>query len=384
MTPVQAQAIPYLLSGVDFLCQAPTGTGKTAAFTIPLVNQIEPGSGRIQALIIAPTRELVQQITQTINEIGKIKGVNALPIFGGERIRGQQKNLRENSIDVVVGTPGRLLDLLGHATLDFSGTRLVVLDESDLMLDMGFIDDIERILAHTPQGRQTWLFSATMSPQSLKIANRYLMYPEEIRIQSQHSEEIIEQYYCIVEEDDKIPLLKTLLKETADLYGIVFVQSKIGVSRLANKLRQRFPVNCVHGGMEQRDRDIVLDGFRNREYKLLVATDILSRGIDIAELTHVINFSPPQDADDYIHRIGRTARAGVTGIALTFFTPDEKREYLQLEKRIGRPLKPYPGTMMEFRGSKPKKSGQRQSQASKHSPLPRPRKKRNKNLPASQ
>lgn len=359
-TPVQAQAIPTLLSGVDFLCQAPTGTGKTAAFAIPLVNQIEPGSGHVQALVIAPTRELVQQITQTVNEIGRIKGVKALAVFGGERIRGQQAILRERDTDIVVGTPGRLLDHIGQVSLDFSRTRLVVLDESDLMLDMGFIDDMERILSHTPQGRQTWLFSATMSPQSLKIANRHLLYPEEVRIQTQHSGEIIDQYYCIVEEENKITTLKKLIKETDPLYGIVFVQRKMGVSQLTRKLRDRYPVECVHGGMEQRDRDAVLDKFRNREYKLIIATDVLARGIDIEQLTHVINFDPPADPDDYIHRIGRTARAGEVGIAITFFTPDQTREYQALEKRIGRPLKPFPGTLEEFNAyTKPKSKKRR-------------------------
>lgn len=361
MTPVQEQAIPHLLSGVDFLGQAPTGTGKTAAFAIPLVQQVTPGLGHVQALIVAPTRELVQQIAEEINAIGRVKGVQALAVFGGERIHGQKERLRQRDVDIVVGTPGRLLDHLGQVSLDFSRTRLVILDECDEMLDMGFIDDIERILAQTPQGRQTWLFSATMSPESLKVADRHLMYPESIRIAPQrHAAEIITQYYIILDEKDKVPELKKLLKSTDDLYGIVFCRSKRGVVELTRQLRDRYPVECVHGAMPQHNRDTAMAEFRDKKYKLMVATDVLARGIDIDKLTHIINYDPPHDPESYIHRIGRTARAGETGIAITFFTPDEEYDFRQLEKRVGIPLTRHPDCVLDFApggGAKKKRRG---------------------------
>ncbi len=362
MTPVQELAIPHLLTSVDFLGQAPTGTGKTAAFSIPLVNRIEPGSGYVQALIIGPTRELVQQIAKEINEIGRVKGVKALAVFGGERIYGQRKQLRDEDIDIIVGTPGRLLDHIEQMSFSFSRIRLVVLDESDIMLDMGFIEDIEKILARTPQGRQTWLFSATMSPESRKIADRHMMYPEEIRIAPQkHSSEMIDQYYFITENDDKITLIQNLLENTPDIYGIIFCRTKRGVVELTRKLRGRYPVECVHGAMEQSSRDAVLDKFRTRQYQVIVATDVLARGIDIDNLTHVINYDPPNDPDSYIHRIGRTARAGETGIAITFFTPDEGTDYAQLEKQVGMDLIKHPDSLPEFRASRRRSSGYRHS-----------------------
>lgn len=367
MTPVQALSIPHLLSGVDFLGQAPTGTGKTAAFAIPLVNQLTPGAGYVQALVIAPTRELVQQIALEVNAIGAVKGVKAMAVFGGEKIRGQKETLREGTVDVVIGTPGRVLDHLGQVSLDFSKTRLVVLDECDVMLDMGFIEDIEKILDHTPQGRQTWLFSATISKESLKMANRHLMYPEEVRIQPQkHATEIIEQYYFILEPQERVRRLRKMLEDIPDLYGIVFCQSKKGVVDLTRQLRDKYPVECVHGAMMQGERDRVMERFRNKEYKMIVATDVLARGIDIERLTHIINYDPPRDPEAYIHRIGRTARAGELGIAITFFSPDDLYDYQQLERRVGMPLTKHPETLLEFNPLGSRKSsgggyGQRRS-----------------------
>lgn len=353
MTEVQEKAIPHLLTSVDFLGQAPTGTGKTAAFGIPLVNRIEPGSGHIQALVIGPTRELVQQIANELNEIGQYKGVKTLAVFGGERIYGQKERLRERDIDIVVGTPGRLLDHIGQMSLNFSRTRLLVLDEADEMLDMGFREDIERIFSHMPRGRQTWLFSATMSREIREIADHYMMYPEEIRIQpQQRSSEMIEQLYYIVEEKDKPALLRKLLKEVGDLYGIVFCQTKRGVVELTRKFRDNFPVECIHGALPQSYRDTIMERFRNRQYQMLVATDVLARGIDVDNLTHIINYDPPRDPEAYIHRIGRTARAGETGVAITFFTPEQEREYQQLEKRIGMSLQPHPDNTLSFREGK--------------------------------
>ncbi|MBX2861479.1 MAG: DEAD/DEAH box helicase, partial [Vampirovibrio sp.] len=360
MTDVQAQAIPHLLTSVDFLGQAPTGTGKTAAFSIPLVNRIEPGTGHVQALIVGPTRELVQQIALEINQIGKVKGVTAAPVFGGERMYGQKQRLREEPADIIVGTPGRLIDHLQGLSIDLSRCRIVVLDECDEMLDMGFIDDIELILSYLPQGRQTWLFSATMSQESLKVADRHLYYPEEVRIQPQrHSAEVIDQYYYIADEEDKLQILKNLIKTDPDLYGIVFCQTKKGVVELTRKLRGRYPVECIHGAMEQSTRELMMERFRNREYKLLVATDVLARGIDIDCLTHIINYEPPRDPEAYIHRIGRTARAGETGVAFTFFEPYQEWDYKQLVKRIGMEMDLHPDSTGAFEAQPRRRSGGR-------------------------
>jgi ATP-dependent RNA helicase DeaD len=350
MTPVQAKAIPHLLSSCDFVGQAPTGTGKTAAFGIPLVNRIEVGSGHIQALIIGPTRELVQQIADELNAIGEIKGVKALAVFGGERIYSQKERLRQRDIDIVVGTPGRVLDHIGQVSLNFSRTRLVVLDEADEMLDMGFRDDIEAILKHTPGGRETWLFSATISPEIRKIADRYMYFPQEVRIAPQaHSQEMIDQQYYIVNEDDKIGLLKKIIEDTPDIYGIVFCQTKKEVVQVTRRLRDRFPfLDCLHGAMPQSDRDQVMAEFRERKLRMLISTDVVGRGIDIDSLTHIINLQPPNDPESYIHRIGRTARKGESGIAITFFAPHEGYAYRQLERRVGMSLQRHPDSELEF------------------------------------
>lgn len=349
MTPIQELAIPKLLTGQDFLGQAPTGTGKTAAFGIPLISRMTPGTGQIEALILGPTRELVQQIAEELNRIGAQKGVQALPIYGGESVFAQKDVLRQRNAQIIVGTPGRVLDHIRQLTLDLTNTRMVILDEADEMLDMGFRPDIETIFKHLPGGRETWLFSATISPDIRKIADQYMYYPEEVRIQPQtRSSENIEQYYFVAEEAEKHRALRSLLKKVESPYGIIFCQTKRDVVLLTRKLRDYFPLDCLHGAMQQSDRDQVMDEFRQGKLKLLVSTDIMARGIDVDNLTHVINFSPPSDPESYIHRIGRTARKGETGTAITFFTPQEQFLLEQLQRRVKMVLNPHPESVLPF------------------------------------
>ena len=360
MTPIQELAIPKLLTGQDFLGQAPTGTGKTAAFGIPLISRLQPGSGTIDALILGPTRELVQQIAEELNRIGSVKGVQTLPIFGGENVFVQKESLRQRNAQIIAGTPGRVLDHIRQVTLNLTQTRLVILDEADEMLDMGFRPDIEEIFKHLPGGRETWLFSATISPEIRKIADQYMYYPEEVHVQSQaRTADNISQQYYVVQEEEKPKLLKQILKSTEDIYGIVFCQTKRDVVLLTRKLRDYFPLDCLHGAMAQSDRDQVLEQFRSGKLKLLVATDIMARGIDVDSLTHVINYSPPGDPESYIHRIGRTARKGEAGTAITFFSPTEKRALEILERRIKTSLELHPDSKAEFDLSQPKKFGKR-------------------------
>ena len=365
MTPIQQAAIPYLLGGYDFLGQAPTGTGKTAAFGVPVINKITPNAGHVQALVIGPTRELVQQITDALNAMGDKKGVRTMAIFGGESTFIQKDRLREGIPDIIVGTPGRLIDFLEQVALDFSKTRIVILDEADEMLDMGFRDDIEKILSKTPHGRQTCLFSATISPEIRQIADRFMMYPQEVRIKPQeHGKAIIDQYYFILNEDEKPRLLKKMLAENPDFYGIVFCQTKKDVADLTRALRgkdyvEHSPVEGIHGALPQHMRDDIMEAFRNRQFKMLVATDVLARGIDVDKLTHIINAQPPYDPESYIHRIGRTARAGESGVAITLFTPYELEEYQRLEHRVGMPIKKHPDCHLEFSTDAPPPSSRR-------------------------
>ncbi len=349
MTPIQEMAIPKLLTGQDFLGQAPTGTGKTAAFGIPMISRLDENSRQVDALILCPTRELAQQISEELNRIGKLKGVKTLPIYGGENVFVQKESLRLKTSQIIVGTPGRVLDHLRQVSLDLSNTRLVVLDEADEMLDMGFRPDIEDIFKHLPGGRETWLFSATISPEIRKIADHYMYHPEEVRIQPQtKTAENIQQFFYVVKEDDKHRALRQILKETENMYGLVFCQTKKDVVTLTRKLRDYFPLDCLHGAMAQGDRDKVMDEFRAGKLKMLIATDIMARGIDVDNLTHVINYSPPYDPESYIHRIGRTARKGETGIAITFFTPGEKRALDLLERRVSMAITKHPDSTLDF------------------------------------
>ncbi len=331
-TPIQVSAIPLILKGADVVGQAQTGTGKTAAFGIPIVEKQNKGRHPF-AIILEPTRELAVQVAQEINMIGKYKNINVLPVYGGKSIENQIKTLRRG-VDVVVGTPGRVIDHIRRKTISLSDIKTVVLDEADEMLDMGFIDDIETILKTTPAERQTLLFSATMPQPIMNIAKRYMRTPEKIRINT--TDVVvpkIKQVFYEVREADKINALSRLLDVEDPQLAIVFCHTKREVDEVAMKLEQTgYNANALHGDFTQARRDEVMNKFKKGMLDVLVATDVAARGLDIKNVTHVINYSIPQNPESYIHRIGRTGRAGKSGIAITLVTPREYKHLRLIEK----------------------------------------------------
>ncbi len=316
--PIQAQAITPLLEGKDIIGQAQTGTGKTAAFGIPMVERINPKVNNIQGLVLVPTRELAVQVAEHIGRFGKYAKLKVLPVYGGEPIRRQIQEL-EGGVHIVVGTPGRIIDLLERRILNLSSVKVVVLDEADRMLDMGFIDDIEYILSKVPSNRQTSLFSATIDQSVMNVCNRYMKKPEKILVSK---DEIaltqMNQYYMVVNLHDKFETLCNILDENHIERAIIFCRTRTGTSMLADKLRTRgYDAKPLHGGFTQAQRDFVSNSFRKGKLKLLVATDVAARGLDIQGITHIVNYDIPLDALVYFHRIGRTARMGQEGTAIT-------------------------------------------------------------------
>jgi len=329
--PIQAQAIIPLLEGKDVIGQAKTGTGKTAAFGIPMIERLNPKINRVQGLVLEPTRELAIQVAEHISRLNKYAPFKVLPIYGGESIRKQIYAL-ERGVHIVVGTPGRIIDHLKRGTLNLASAKVVVLDEADRMLDMGFIDDIEYILSNVPVNRQTSLFSATIDQSVMNVCNRYMRNPEKILVSK---DEIaltqIDQYYMVVNPRSKFGILCDILDENHIERAIIFCRTRIGTSALADKLRERdYDAKPLHAGFTQSQRDFVLGSFRNRKLKLLVATDVAARGLDIQEITHIINYDVPLDALVYFHRIGRTARVGRTGTAITLVGYGEIPEFNQI------------------------------------------------------
>jgi ATP-dependent RNA helicase DeaD len=316
--PIQAQAITPLLQGKDVIGQAQTGTGKTAAFGIPMVERITPGTKEVQGLVLVPTRELAVQVAEHIHRLGKYAGVRVLPVYGGEPIERQIHALR-GGVQIIVGTPGRVIDLLERRILNLGFVDVLVLDEADRMLDMGFIEDIEYILSKVPSDRQTSLFSATIDQQVMKICNRYMKNPEKILVSK---DEIaltqMNQYYMVVNPYDKFEVLCNILDENQIDRAIIFCKRRTDTSILAEKLRDRgYDAKPLHAGLTQPQRDCVTDLFRRGKLKLLVATDVAARGLDIQGITHIINYDVPLEALVYFHRIGRTARMGQEGTAIT-------------------------------------------------------------------
>lgn len=319
-TEVQARAIPPLRRGEDLIGQAQTGTGKTAAFGIPIVEKIDPSSTHVQALVLTPTRELCVQVTEEIARIGRFRGVKTVAIYGGSSMERQIGALQRGA-QVVVGTPGRVLDLVRRRELRLDGVHTVVLDEADRMLDMGFIVDVETILARCPRDRQTALFSATMPYAILRICDRFMRRnPAHVTVRPDlRTVETVRQLVYFVAEQDKV----AALIELNERYGfdrlLVFRHTQIGVDRLAATLRRRGRnVAALHGGLSQRERDRTLAAFRAGKIAFLIATNVASRGLDITDLPYVLSFDIPEDADTYVHRIGRTGRAGKEGTAITF------------------------------------------------------------------
>lgn len=353
-TPIQEQAIPPILSGRDLLGCAQTGTGKTAAFAIPtlqLLNEARvPGTSRrkIRALVVTPTRELALQIFENFNSYGKFLELRSAVIFGGVPQRPQEVALHKG-VDILVATPGRLNDLIQQKLVDLKDLKILVLDEADRMLDMGFIHDVKKIIAKTPPKKQTLFFSATMPEAIAKLANSLLINPVKIAITPVSSTvETIQQYLYFVDKTNKRDLLLHILKDTSISSSIVFTRTKHGADRLVRYLnRANISAQAIHGDKSQNSRQQALANFKNRTLRILVATDIAARGIDIDELTHVINYELPNISETYVHRIGRTGRAGHSGVAISLCDYEEQEYFKSIEKLIGKRIQivkdhPYP------------------------------------------
>jgi ATP-dependent RNA helicase DeaD len=334
-TPIQEQAIPELLGGHDVIGQAQTGTGKTAAFGLPLLQYLDPGDDEVQAIVLTPTRELCIQVTQALRAYAEHLDVEIVAVFGGAPIKSQQAQLRAGA-QVVVATVGRMMDLMSRHSLVLTAARYVVLDEADEMLDLGFIEDVEKILRMCPSGRQTALFSATMPPPVQRLAEGYMYDPTTIRITPKTlTVDAIAQAYIEVPAKEKANRLVELLKTEQPEQAIIFTRTKIGASRLEKTLKDKgLDVKALHGDLSQGVRDGVMIAFKDHRVRLLVATDIAARGLDIEHVTHVINYDVPASSEVYVHRIGRTGRVGRTGRAITLVTPAQRDEIDRIERDV--------------------------------------------------
>ena len=341
-TPVQLEAIPPLLAGRDVVAEAPTGTGKTAAFALPILQRLaaggglgRAGAGRTLALVLVPTRELAMQVAEAVHRYGRGMDAHVLPIYGGQAI-GQQLRALRRGVDVVVATPGRAVDHLTRGSLSFDAVEVVVLDEADEMLDMGFAEDLEALLSATPPGRQTALFSATISPTIARIAARHLREPVRVAVRPERpsSAEMprVRQRVYVVRGADKLAALARILDLEDPASALVFARTRLEVDELAEALAGRgHDAAALHGGMSQEQRDRVMNRFRDGALDVLVATDVAARGLDIEHVSHVVNFDVPSDPDMYIHRIGRTGRMGREGVAITLLEPREHRLLRNIE-----------------------------------------------------
>jgi ATP-dependent RNA helicase DeaD len=338
-TPIQEQAIPVLLSGKrDFIGLAQTGTGKTAAFGLPLLQILDFNIKTTQALILAPTRELCVQIATDIQKFSAgMKGINIIPVYGGASITTQMQQIRRGA-QIIVATPGRLIDLLDRKTINLKEISIVVLDEADEMLNMGFQEDIDYILENTPDTRTTWLFSATMPPEVRTIARKYMENPFELTVGKKNAgAENIEHVYYVVHARDRYLALKRIVDFSPDIFAIVFCRTKIESQEVAEKLiKDGYSANSLHGDLSQQQRDKVMGQFRNRTLQLLIATDVAARGIDVSDITHVINYELPDDTEVYTHRSGRTARAGKSGISIAIINMKEIGKIKQLERQLNK------------------------------------------------
>lgn len=344
-TPIQEKTIPLCLEGRDIIGQAQTGTGKTVAFGIPLVERIGNQDEGIKGLVVAPTRELAIQVAEELNKLGQYKGIRALPIYGGQDINRQIRALK-NRPQIIVGTPGRLMDHMRRRTIRLQNVATVVLDEADEMLNMGFVEDIETILREVPEERQTLLFSATMPKAIQNLAGRFMQNPELVRIQNKEiTVPNTEQIYIEVQEKQKFDVLCRLLDIQSPELAIIFGRTKRRVDELFEALNKRgYSAEGIHGDLTQARRDSVLRKFRDGSAEILVATDVAARGLDISGVTHVYNFDIPQDPEGYVHRIGRTGRAGKSGLAVTLVTPRELGQLRLIEQVTKRRIerKPIP------------------------------------------
>ena len=332
-TPIQAGMIPLMLAGADVIGQAQTGTGKTAAFALPILQNLEPDQKLPQALVLAPTRELAMQVADAFYEYGKHIGARVLAVYGGAPY-GRQITRLNKGVDVVIATPGRLLDLLKRNAINLRQVNTVVLDEADEMLKMGFIEDVESILSETPETRQTALFSATLPGPIRRLADKYMRDPQSVTIQrEQVTAEMIEQRCYLVNERDKLAALTRLFEIEDITSALIFVRTRVGTGELANELTVRgFPAEVLNGDLSQDARERTMSRFRNNQIKVLVATDVAARGLDVDDISHVFNYDLPDEAEVYVHRVGRTGRAGKTGLAISLVTPREKRKLFSVER----------------------------------------------------
>lgn len=338
-TPIQAGAIPVLLAGHDVLGQAQTGTGKTAAFALPMLQLLDMQGPGVQGLVLAPTRELAIQVADAIYRYGHHLGGRVLPVYGGQAYTRQQRRLAQG-VPIVVGTPGRMLDLLRQGSLDLRTVRYLVLDEADAMLQMGFIEDVEALLCATPPTRQTALFSATLPPAIRRLAARYMRDPLTVAIDdAARTVAQTTQRYYLLQEASKVAALTLLLEVEEIKSALIFTRTRVGAAELAETLVARgYPAEALHGDLSQAARETVLRRFRTGTVTILASTDVGARGLDIADVSHVVNFDMPFDVTDYVHRIGRTGRAGRPGMALTLVTPSERHRLRAIEVFTRQPM----------------------------------------------
>ena len=334
-TPIQERAIPVALAGKDLIGQAQTGTGKTAAFVLPMLQIIKENSQSIQGLIMTPTRELAIQIGEDVADLAKHLQINVLTLHGGRDIQAQMNKL-QGRVHIVVGTPGRILDHLRRGTLHFGRLKMLVLDEADKMLEMGFQEDVETIIAQSANKRQTLLFSATMPDRVKELGHRFMIQPTHIKVEmKQATAEKTKQYFYVVNQSEKIEALKILAQELKPFLSIIFVNTQDRVEFVTEQLQQDgYEARALHGGLSQNKREQLMEAFRQMKFQYLVCTDIASRGVDVEGVTHVFNFDLPSDTESYIHRVGRTGRAGQEGTAITFVSPRQKAIMAKIESAI--------------------------------------------------
>lgn len=383
-TPIQEMAIPVILTGKDLIACAQTGTGKTAAFVLPILNKItKSGTSTLNTLILAPTRELAIQIDQQIQGFSYFLGVSSVPIYGGGDgiVWDQQKRALETGAEIVVATPGRLIALLAGGKIDLSTLEHLVLDEADRMMDMGFSDDILKIVNYLPQNRQTILFSATMPPKIRQFSMKILNKPEEISIAIGKTASGVTQSMYSVYDTQKEELVRHILSQKNYEAVIIFCSTKDKVKALHKALRKSFDIEAFHSDLEQVEREKIMSAFKNRKVKILVGTDIISRGIDVVGIELVINYDTPGDPEDYVHRVGRTARADAKGEAITFVNPKDQPKFVRIEQLIGMSVtqNPLPAQMEKgpsFVGEKAKPTTTAQSASS-----PAKKKKKKKKKP---
>jgi ATP-dependent RNA helicase DeaD len=340
-TPIQAAVIPLMLEGRDVIGQAQTGTGKTAAFALPILQGLDPSAGYLQGLVLAPTRELALQVADAIQRYGRHQNTRVLAVYGGQPYSHQINRLKRG-VDIVVGTPGRLLDLIRQTALDISRVSSLVLDEADEMLSMGFVGDIEAILELTPPERQTALFSATLPPKIRRLAARYLRHPQTVAIgEERPTATALTQRYYLVNEADKLAALSQIIEVESVTSALAFVRTRLATGELANALcAQGLSAEALNGDLSQDMREKVLDRFRNRQIQVLVATDVAARGLDIEDISHVFNYDLPRDPEVYVHRVGRTGRAGKTGVAISLVSPPDRWRLTRIEGYVKQRLQP--------------------------------------------